>query len=282
MNNRESPTAGWILSISTEDQHREIDLICGTTYILGRGLDADIYLDDQRASRRHARLCHVEGHWRIEDLGSTNGIHAKGKRVDRAIFQSETEVGIGDTKLAVFRTNSAGQTPLSAGSGTGRVWLWIMVLVCCIGLASAFYIFLPQTGSPPVTPSPGIEVADQPPAPLENVAGLTSLRTPSMEYYRQGLTLYETDHLRDAIDKWDMALALDRDNRFIRQKLKIALEELNDLVDRHYNRGITDMRYMRYYEARQHFQIVMELTRNQQDGRYNNALKYLQEIEGYE
>lgn len=45
------------------------------------GRDGDIAVDDERASRRHARLSPVPGGVLVEDLGSTNGTYVNGVRI---------------------------------------------------------------------------------------------------------------------------------------------------------------------------------------------------------
>lgn len=48
---------------------------------VGRLAENDIVLRDAQISRQHAELRFTSGDWRILDLGSTNGLHFKGKRV---------------------------------------------------------------------------------------------------------------------------------------------------------------------------------------------------------
>ena len=43
-------------------------------WTLGRGAGSDLRFEDDTVSRRHARLAvDAEGHWTLEDLGSSNG-----------------------------------------------------------------------------------------------------------------------------------------------------------------------------------------------------------------
>jgi len=46
--------------------------------VLGRDSTADIALNDESVSRRHARIVQRDGHYDIEDLGSTNGTFVAG------------------------------------------------------------------------------------------------------------------------------------------------------------------------------------------------------------
>ena len=59
------------------------------SYTLGRDPQGDLVLDDARVSWRHATIRRGDRGWLIEDLGSTNGTFAQGRRVQ------QTEVGPG-------------------------------------------------------------------------------------------------------------------------------------------------------------------------------------------
>lgn len=47
----------------------------GEEMIVGRGIDADLQVDQDSVSRRHARLSRKDGAWLIADLQSTNGTY---------------------------------------------------------------------------------------------------------------------------------------------------------------------------------------------------------------
>ncbi|XNZ00111.1 FHA domain-containing protein [Micrococcus luteus] len=70
---------------------REIDLQ-GQALLMGRAQDADLVLEDDYASGRHARLFPQGTRWFLEDLGSTNGTFVDGNQVTRAL-----PVGPGDS-----------------------------------------------------------------------------------------------------------------------------------------------------------------------------------------
>jgi diguanylate cyclase (GGDEF)-like protein len=56
----------------------------GKTFIIGRGADCDVRLDDNLASRQHARLMTAAGGsvYCVHDLGSTNGTFVNGQLVE--------------------------------------------------------------------------------------------------------------------------------------------------------------------------------------------------------
>jgi pSer/pThr/pTyr-binding forkhead associated (FHA) protein len=65
-------------------------------------------------SRRHARITYEDGHWRIVDLGSSNGTYIKREdfeRVESAELTHETEIALGNARF-VFRTGGMTSGPL--------------------------------------------------------------------------------------------------------------------------------------------------------------------------
>jgi len=74
-------------------------------FTIGRGVDADIRINDPGISRQHARVV-VSGppdalEITIEDLGSTNGIIVNGQRVRFAQLGEGTRLEMGNTRLLV-------------------------------------------------------------------------------------------------------------------------------------------------------------------------------------
>ena len=69
---------------------------------LGRALDADIRINDSRASRLHARVITEPDaatglvRYRLKDLNSTNGTILNGKAIDQAMLQDGDKFEIGD------------------------------------------------------------------------------------------------------------------------------------------------------------------------------------------
>jgi two-component system, cell cycle response regulator len=54
----------------------------GTEHVIGRGTEADLWLEDGGVSRRHAKVsCRSDGRYFVEDLGSTNGTFLGSQRV---------------------------------------------------------------------------------------------------------------------------------------------------------------------------------------------------------
>ena len=68
----------------------------------GRGLGCDVPLDDDAASRRHARFAWTGSSYVVTDLGSTNGTLVNGRRVSRQALVDGDVIRIGHSVL-VYR-----------------------------------------------------------------------------------------------------------------------------------------------------------------------------------
>ena len=73
--------------------------------VLGRSSQCDVRLEDANASRQHARISASGGEWRIEDLGSTNGVLVNDARVAGAThLKAGDRIKLGHTELT-FETS---------------------------------------------------------------------------------------------------------------------------------------------------------------------------------
>jgi diguanylate cyclase (GGDEF)-like protein len=69
---------------------------------IGRGLHADIRVNDEGISREHAIVELDEGKYMLSDAGSTNGTFSNGDRVDRHELAEGDKVQIGATSVLRF------------------------------------------------------------------------------------------------------------------------------------------------------------------------------------
>jgi S1-C subfamily serine protease len=91
--------------------------------VLGRGEECDIVLDDEKASRRHARVTVAgTGTVEVEDLGSTNGTYVDGARIGaRTPLRAGSTLTIGNTVLVISGdTRSASATKLATPTAVPR------------------------------------------------------------------------------------------------------------------------------------------------------------------
>jgi DNA-binding NtrC family response regulator len=82
---------------------RVIDLADGSTTVLGRAPDADVVVDDTRASRRHALVRRAGAVLWLEDLGSRNGTRLNGAvvRAERRRLNPGDLVRVADCEAVV-------------------------------------------------------------------------------------------------------------------------------------------------------------------------------------
>lgn len=70
-------------------------------FTLGRHISNDLQLDDDRASRMHARLLYRADHWHVEDCGSLNGTYVNSQVIQQTVLESGDLIRIGD-RLMLF------------------------------------------------------------------------------------------------------------------------------------------------------------------------------------
>ena len=89
----------------------------GAELVLGRE-HADVTLDDEEVSRRHAVVRPVPGGLEVEDLGSLNGTWVNGARIERAArLAPGDELRVGTITLAVEAGPAAAPATKAAPTG---------------------------------------------------------------------------------------------------------------------------------------------------------------------
>ena len=75
----------------------------GTDHVIGRGTEADLWLEDGGVSRRHARVsCRSDGRFFVEDLGSTNGTFLGSQRIDTCEIKPNERIQLGPHVILRF------------------------------------------------------------------------------------------------------------------------------------------------------------------------------------
>ena len=70
-----------VLTITQGSQAGQSAALADGVILIGRGADAQLSLDDDYVSTRHARIASNGEQWFVEDLGSTNGTYLGSQRV---------------------------------------------------------------------------------------------------------------------------------------------------------------------------------------------------------
>jgi len=75
----------------------------GTEHVIGRGTEADLWVEDGGVSRRHARVsCRSDGRYFVEDLGSTNGTFLGSQRIDVCEVRPGDKIQLGPNVILRF------------------------------------------------------------------------------------------------------------------------------------------------------------------------------------
>ena len=87
-------------------------------FVVGRSASADLTVDDERMSRKHARFIQRDGAWWLEDLGSSNGTLLNGQPcLQESRLGPGDVVSLGNTRIAVEPQPTTVPAPVESGSG---------------------------------------------------------------------------------------------------------------------------------------------------------------------
>jgi Nif-specific regulatory protein len=95
-----------------EGAPRVCDLSPDRPVTLGRSRDNTVTLQDEHASRQHARIFHENGRWFIHDFGTLNGTRVNGARVQWPTpLEDGQRIAIGDMRLRFTLQGERGTAP---------------------------------------------------------------------------------------------------------------------------------------------------------------------------
>jgi pSer/pThr/pTyr-binding forkhead associated (FHA) protein len=94
-----APAPGRYLAVSSGGGITLLDLRPGVVTRIGRGLTADVHLDDASVSRRHARIVERAGRAVLLDDRSVNGTYVNGSRIEAALLSDGDEIVLGRVQL---------------------------------------------------------------------------------------------------------------------------------------------------------------------------------------
>jgi pSer/pThr/pTyr-binding forkhead associated (FHA) protein len=84
-------------------------------FVMGRSTDSDAIIDHQAVSKRHARVITTDGAWKIEDLGSANGLRINGVQTRSASLKARDIIDFGGLKFEFLPPGvPAGALPAAA------------------------------------------------------------------------------------------------------------------------------------------------------------------------
>lgn len=96
-----------LIILSGPAKGREYDFKDNDEIVVGRSSQNKVPIPDLLASRQHARILNKGGAWKIEDLGSKNGIKINGVLCKQGALKFDDELEVGQTLLK-FTASAAG------------------------------------------------------------------------------------------------------------------------------------------------------------------------------
>lgn len=95
----ERPAPGRYLAVRSASGTTVLPLRAGAITRIGRGLSADVHLDDASVSRRHARIVERGGRAVVLDDRSMNGTWVNGRRIEAAMLSDGDVIVLGQVVL---------------------------------------------------------------------------------------------------------------------------------------------------------------------------------------
>ncbi|MFH1807348.1 MAG: sigma 54-interacting transcriptional regulator [Pseudomonadota bacterium] len=88
---------------------------------VGSGEECNLVLSDSTVSRQHCELALADDGYRLRDLGSRNGTHVHGLRIESALLDRECSIQVGSTELALRFGAGHRDLPLSEATRFGSL-----------------------------------------------------------------------------------------------------------------------------------------------------------------
>ena len=299
-----SPSYSCVLTVlSGADKGKTYPLAGPGSYRIGRAKESHIVIDegDKRASRNHAVVNIVGQQAVIDNLSQTNPTIINRKAVQHQVLKKGDRILVGATEFKVDFPGDGAAPPKQAS----KVKLIGIAVVAAVLLVFVLMQVSKKTPAPesyaPLKSAVGGDVSSEEDLLPEDPAGELSdmdagiglleagtrpseIKTADEEaadaHFRKAMFFYDTGKLGRALDEIDLTLMSNRDHPTARKWLLRITDELNALIDTHYQNALVNKKFMRYRQAESDFRVVMELSRDKQDERYLDAEKQLIELGG--
>lgn len=117
------------LRYTAKDGLEQVYILSEKPTTIGRGLNADLVLKDEKASRIHCAVECFEGECLVRDMKSKNGLYVNGERVETAYITPGDSFQIGGTVFLLEALNTPGsetalqevQDEMEHGKGYGTI-----------------------------------------------------------------------------------------------------------------------------------------------------------------
>lgn len=87
------------LALVVNGEPPQVISLRGRTITIGRSEASDVVLTDRYVSSQHCQVAEQRGVYNVRDLGSRNGTHINGIRIEEGVIRSGARIGIGESTL---------------------------------------------------------------------------------------------------------------------------------------------------------------------------------------
>ena len=268
---------------------------------LGRSDECQVMLPSQNVSRKHARVFLFQGQPYIQDLGSRNGVFVNGVRVQQQGLAEGDSVAMGEF---VFRVSHG-----AAKAKGGRSRRPLLYGVAALAILFIAGLALTRSGTSNSQPSPVVENTSPKGADkgigamlkaLEDSGDEPEARAPDKgttkpggtdeealaeamkrrdqmvrEYLERAQLLWDAGKLTDAYQQYQRALTLDPSCQLCLSRRERIQNEIAALVQRHMDEGIKAFKALRYDEAIESWELVLNLSPDPGSQPHQMATKYI-------
>jgi len=112
-----APSPGLQLRVTGPDGHT-VDASPGQTVSVGRNLGQTLQVLDPYVSGHHLDITWFQGHWQVNDAGSTNGTFSSGRPVTSLTVDGDLRLNLGDPDGVVLTLQTSGARPGSGDFGS--------------------------------------------------------------------------------------------------------------------------------------------------------------------
>lgn len=209
-------------------------------FVIGRATDSDAIVDHPSISKRHARVITNDGSWKIEDLGSANGLKLNGTATRSAALKARDIIDFGGLKFEFLPPGvPAGALPTAAFDDVEVAPsrpAWILPAAGVIAAAAIAAVVIAFSRREPAEPTDNVVIAEP-----------ADARDPSAAALADGQRLMNGARWDEAIAAFDR-VAADASEAELAATLK-ARAESERASERVYSEVVSHVEGQRYDEA---------------------------------
>ena len=270
--------------------------------VLGRSADADIPVQDGKASREHAELVRQGDNYILTDLKSQNGVVVNDHKITQVILKNGDYIIIGQTvfKYDVLQVGMGEVTQAHAAAAMGfgdqslaqednlegmsKKASRRMVLLLILGGVIYGALSVDQKSTEKARAERRIAQESS----AEFTQGLkveSAERDPEVEkkleeYFQRGQREYRAGNYFRAIDEFNLALVLNPTNSRAMAYLEKSKKSLDDDIQMNFQKARQEQESLRYNGASVSYCTILKLLQDYpEDERYRHAEDGIKEIE---